>query len=484
MRKLASAVVVLLVIVLLAAPGIAGFAVEGVIEDRAVMYNEEYADFFELKIESYDRSWFGSDAIASIKSSQTYQDLMRANLESDPNMDPVVIEELMSLLETQVFFDVSLQHGPVLFSDGMRLGLGSAVIELDAGSGEMSEVKEALGVSYLLRQYSHISFGGVISFNGDMPAFSYQRDTTITDFSGMEYSGVADIYSGEVGFLMTAEELAVDALAGRTTISGISYSGEHVQLQPSVWVGDAQISVAAIVGKDAAENEVFNLQNLSLDVRADADASGQMANIDGLYSIESVNAAGDLNIADTTMKISFGQIDIEALNTLVEINNSGGWQNGMTDELRGAIYEMSAGSPVISFGPLDTLWQDEKLSTGMTISVDGSVLPDYESFNPMDTLMWSRLISSDAYIDMSDAMAVTLATEYARSQIVASLGDQAPTTDPAEIDAVAAQQGPVLLYSFTQQGVLKKTETGYTSKFIYKDGQAIVNDMPIPIFQQ
>ncbi len=193
---------------------------------------------------------------------------------------------------------------------------------------------------------------------------------------------------------------------------------------------------------------------------------------------------GDLDIADTSFKLNFGRVDLAALNELVELDSAGALADVPPEQLREVVYQLAAASPSFELGPLKTLWQNEQFDAGISLELDGSILPDYESFSIADTALWMKIVSGEAYINMSDEMARTMAVEYAANQIVSTLIQQGQTADPLEIEQVAEQQGPVLLYNFTQQGLLKKTETGYMGKVALQDGEMKINGTPVPLGMQ
>ncbi len=285
MKKLAIIIVIIMVFGAVA-PGFAGFAVQSAADERIALYNLEYSDYFTFELNDYERRWFSSSAVFAVQVSESYRAAMQVAIETDDDFDPEAAAMFASALDGTLYFNVELQHGPLFLDDGIEAGLGSAVTELDASSGDLSRVREYLGVPYLLRQYSHIGFSGVADFNGDIPPFVVDQRSTIITFSGLNYTGVADLYAGHVDLDIDSEELSFDALSGKTTISGFSYNGSHQQVQRAIWVGQARLGFESVLAEDALGEPLFNMQNLSFEANVDADSSGQLINMDAVYAIE------------------------------------------------------------------------------------------------------------------------------------------------------------------------------------------------------
>ena len=480
MKKLV-ALVAIVVLLALAAPGIAGFAAKSIAEDRVVFFNSEYNDIGIIKLENYQRNWFSSSAVISARFSDSYRDQFMAMINADLANEADIIELYKTALDGKLLFTVTLNHGPVMVNDGMKMGLGSATTELDASSGDLKRLREYLGVPYLLRQYSQLGFSGLTSFYGDAPPFKVDQATTVVQFSGFNYEGTANIYNGNIIVDAGYDDLSFDALSGKTTISGFSYTGNHQLIQPAVWVGMGRLGLASVLAEDALGEEVFSMKNLSLDMNVDVDSSGQTVNMDALYAIEKVTGAGDLDVTDVSFALRFGRLDITALNDIVEMNQTVQISDVPPEDLRAAVYQLAAASPTFEFGPLQTQWQTESFNAGLNVSFDGAGLPEYESFSIADTALWLQIINGDAYIDMSDQMALTLAAEYSANQLIAAIQAQGRTADPAEIEKVAREQAPVLLYNFIQQGIFEKTDAGYSGNVTLRDGSIEINGNPMPL---
>ena len=91
------------------------------------------------------------------------------------------------------------------------------------------------------------------------------------------------------------------------------------------------------------------------------------------------------------------------------------------------------------------------------------------------------MAADDAYIDMSDQMALILATEYTANQLVSAILAQGRTADAAEVEKVAREQAPMLLYNFIQQGIFEKTDAGYSGSVTLRDGSVEINGNPMPL---
>jgi uncharacterized protein YdgA (DUF945 family) len=417
----------------------------------------------------------------SVDFSDSYREIMTEILRAETDGDPTVIGLYQAALASRLSVVAEIHHGPFLVNDALQPGLGSITAELDVSSGELNRIRDYLGVPYVLRQYSHVGFLGGIDFRGDIPAFEVQQTSTEVRFSGLDYNGSADIYRGEVDIDIAADELVFDSLAGTTRFAGLSYVGNHVEIQPAVWVGDASFGLGSITAVDPLGEEFFNLQNLALVASVDADSDGQAVNLDVLYSIDKVTGADELDVADVSLALRFDSLNFAALSAFAEMNNTGVLEDMSSDELRWAVYQLVAESPTFAFGPLRTLWQGEQFEAALTLSLDGSGLPYYKDFNVMDSGMWMAIVDTDASINLSDNIALQLAAQYAANQIVAALQAEGRMADPVEIEKVAREQAPVLLANFTQQGVLRKTDTGYSSRVVLKDGLLEINGSPVPL---
>ncbi len=203
--------------------------------------------------------------------------------------------------------------------------------------------------------------------------------------------------------------------------------------------------------------------------------------MEALYTIDKVTGSDDLDVADVSLEVRFDSMDLAALNELVELNSTGSLATLPPEELRALLYQLTSTSPSFEFGPLKTRWQDQELNAGFNMAFNAEGLPDYAAFTPNDLATWLAISAGEAYIDLSEDMALTLAVQYVANEIVAGLRAEGKTADPADIEQVAREQAPQVLYNFTRQGLLKKTEGGYSGRVLLENGQLEINGSAVPL---
>ncbi|MEE2733467.1 MAG: DUF945 family protein [Pseudomonadota bacterium] len=239
MKKLVIYVVAIGVGVLLSFPLVTGFALERAYQSRVASMPQQPG--VEITAESYDRGWFGSQALVRVR-------LHPAEWLGDPTL----VSESFDLLVKS-----DLQHGPVLFTDlGVRFGLGYGNLGFagDNPEGLAQTLSEWLAATPLTIQ-TIIYFDQTAHTELEIQAYSADEGEDHIRFGGLSASLLtsADLTRFDASFLIRPSSLLTTDLAlDMTEASGaMNYQGNN----PYTLVGESVFALPRL----ALNSKAFSL---------------------------------------------------------------------------------------------------------------------------------------------------------------------------------------------------------------------------------
>jgi len=472
-KKLLTAVCVLLLCAGLL-PGLMGYQLEQVFDDELLLLGSGTEEFVTVDEISYQRGWFSSRVEIRLSLSDAYRETLLP-------LDDSEADEWVEMLGEQIIVRIDVAHGPLLPESNSLLGLGFSKSELQPGSAALSDLVERLEIPHLMEVRVHTGFTGNSVYTGSVPALTYDASGNVLNFSGMEFSGHAHPAQEQVAFDALISSISIETLSGDILVKNIAYDFALQRLAGEFWMGPGEMSVETVFLGDALDAEVFAIDELVVSVDNALDEASNQMNISLLYSIDEIRSDPGLNLKNSRFGVELKQLDIDALTSLYELNQriAAGEEVG-PEQLREPVYSLVAGSPHMSLNPFTAVVNGEPFSAEFDFRLDGSALPESESFDPMSESLWNDLLSGDARMTFSESLANTMAGEIALSQLEEGLGDAANQIDPAELQKLAQQQGIVLVQALEQQGMIKAIDSGYESEISFRNGQVLMNGVVIP----
>ncbi|MDE0421649.1 MAG: DUF945 family protein [Gammaproteobacteria bacterium] len=242
MKRILTAVLVLVVIVAAALPPLFGARARSLIEAELASIGEAVSSHatVEVSFHDWDVGWFSSTASVSLG-----VELNREALELD-GQDPQALSTTLKL--------VTLYHGPVLIEPLAGLGWGAVELVVDASLvPELRDFHEAAGVDHVARLGVLVGLSST-TIGMDMPAFVYEEAGATgqgvgIDFGGLEATVVFDgrgeslEFDGEVGGVGITTP-GWNAEVGRA--SWASNAREDARI-PELWLGGGQVDVARVM---------------------------------------------------------------------------------------------------------------------------------------------------------------------------------------------------------------------------------------------
>lgn len=489
------ALLITLVVIVLAA--LIGPAITGPMTEKAINRIAEQASnqWLQVSVASYERSWFGADAMLTIGLGESYRQLLtQTATEAADAGDDAARASAEALAEEfageTLKLPLAISHGPVFLSNGFGLGLGRASGSLDSENvGPLADLERIADIDSLLDVTLHTGLGLNTSVEASSPSFVAATDDGEFESKGMQI----DLDVGGVSGDLTG---SIDLLGGRFALadgSALSVGEIRSQLdlnvsRPYLTLGDAesQIEPFRFVDPDGVEIAFGPAAASQSTWLAD---DGLLA-FDGRFSVDAVSAP-NVELSSLVMEMAGGQLSPDVVVAYGELNQrlvdslSGGDQASdlqtTVDEMTGLTRDALADSPFLDIPTFGFELNGEPVTGMLDVDIDGSTVPESSAFELSDIAMWKRIVGFDAMIEMPEALTMQLMRSSARSQMEAAMAQSGQELTDAELDKMVDDQLPMMIGMLQMQGMLSKTETGFKAAASFRDGQLTLNGTPIPL---
>ena len=222
MKQLAVVAVVLLVIAA-GMPVVVGTVTESRVRQQAEMISAN--GVAEVTVRDYERGWRASTAKVDLRLTELYQDRIKQVLIQNQS-EPVSVPAIEEALARTLTLAVEVSHGPVLASDGVGLGLASAVIRLDPETEGLEKLLLKLGVPYLFEIRTRSGFSSVSEFETDIPPMVFEDAGGTSSFSGFTSEGTYDFANRHVVVEGRMDMIEVTSELVTTTAENLTLSGD------------------------------------------------------------------------------------------------------------------------------------------------------------------------------------------------------------------------------------------------------------------
>jgi uncharacterized protein YdgA (DUF945 family) len=460
MNKVAIAAAALLVIVLLALPGLVGSITEANLRDRVAAIDASAGAKAELT--SYERGWFRSTARLKVGAENDFNRLPAPELGAFGDL-PIVVE---------------LAHGPVAVLDGVYFGWAQIVARPDADEQNVAELTQTLGVPYLFEFRGRTPYLGGLTFDADAPPFTAPLDAGAQlTFSGGTVAGKLAGQRLEADAQIGSFDFAYDG--GSVTMRGLLASADNELRSDYVMPGEASFSIASItVAGGQGATPMFETTNLRVKSDVDIDSAGELLEMHVTYDVDTVRieeselTAGSVGVTVSNLDVAA----VEAYGALVsEAAAAGGDPATLTASLGPHLERALQRGPSMTLEPIRFRYDDQPFAGRLEITTNPSRLPPAGTLSLDNPFLMLSVVNAKAELSVSKTLAAQLAAFGARMQ----LGND-PTIPPEQLDYMAEAQSGLMLTMLVGQGVLIEEGDGYKASFDYTDGSMTLNGNPLP----
>jgi uncharacterized protein YdgA (DUF945 family) len=461
MNKVAIAAAALLLIVLLAVPGVVGSMTEASVRQRVMRIDESPTAAAELK--SFDRGWFRSTARIELKPENADQ------LTGPAGTDLGVFGSLPIVVE--------FAHGPVAVLDGVYFGWSTMVARPDTEAPGVAELTQALGVPYLFEFRGRTPYVGGLNFDADAPPFMLPTDDGLLTFSGGtlagNFTGERIAANGHVGSVGLASGTATFAMRSFEASMDSELRSDYL------WPGKVSASIASIsVAPPQSSAPMFETVNLRVKGDSSIDAAGELLDMRVNYDVDSVRVA-DNEVTAGSLGMTLQKLDVAAMEAYGELAAEAAEAGGDPDVITagmGPVLERALRSgPTLTLDPITFRYNGEPFDGHVEVTTNPARLPPAGTLALDNPFMLMGLVNAKADVRLSQTLAGQLATLGAQMQLATD-----PTIPPDQLEYLAEGQSGLMLTMLVGQGVLIEEGDDYKASVEYRDGSVTLNGNPLP----
>jgi uncharacterized protein YdgA (DUF945 family) len=493
MRKFLLVLFVVALVAVAGLPPVFGFVYERQFEEQ--MNAGQLSPYTEFRVAEFKRGLYSSQATVAFSLSEEYIAQIRGAIIPDDPDDPVTeeqvadLEEILELIEGEVRFDVDIQHGPTSFPDGQFIGLAVVRSTLDSSAGELAELQNELGLPHLFAVDAQVGIDGSTSFQGSVPAFQHQGDGTTVNFSGLNIDGHYNTRERKVVATSAIDSLSVNNADFELSIAGMGTHTDATLLENYFSVGKSDIRINEIVLLDpnVSEQAPVRITNAGLSGTVDVDESGDNISMDINYFIDDISGFPEMEVSNVQLNFGLSKINLEAMYSYIDVTRTIGLADPdklaeFSEQIQAIAFQVLNGSPTLSIDPVAFNLNGEPFLAKLQIDFDGNALPPGSTLDVLlgNPFLLMDALSGTARIEASDVIANLIAGNIVKSRLTATLGPESEVTE-ADIEELAAGQSQMMIETFVQQGIIKRSGALLSSDISYKAGELVVNETRMPL---
>lgn len=299
MKKILSGIVIIGGIAL-ALPYYGGYKAEKTLRQIA---ESNSTPEYELTWESYERGWFKSEA--------------KLNLHYNENE---LLEEPLDIP-----INVSLKHGPLLFSEIASIGWVQYEANIDESiiPAELDEVIQREDDQDLFEGHGYMNLGGDLIFEETIAAFSVESE---------EFS-LSSMGASAKGTLAANQKLDLIIVIAPITIDGISATGENIIVTTDTMTVSVLSDYSKIIAKGLvptqsiievkdifveSEEVSLTLEGFRSDTELFFTESNTLLQINSTNSVKKVSYQGGEELSDITLNLSYDNIPVTLYSAYID----------------------------------------------------------------------------------------------------------------------------------------------------------------------
>jgi uncharacterized protein YdgA (DUF945 family) len=467
MKKILISVFVLLLIAVFVLPFVGANKTEQTFNNWIAQVNQ--AGAYDLSWESYDKGWLQTEAVLKV------------------GLKPgVVPAALLDEGENAWYLPVHLQlnHGPVLWLDGLRLGWFSGEFFLDEkhqmwlehnlqkqGEGQffVSNIHMNLFATTTLQDRS-LPFSLVMSSGETIQVSAYSGEGVISRSGKLEYQGKLPSFSAsgddiEVAFSDAAFQLQSDFgnRAGKYVTPGY---------------GEFSFKKIAIKGE---EDWTFDIADLSLVSDLQINDAKTLVETKIKMAFSDLNVMGE-NISKAQLDLGFRNLSVVFLDQYLAIVQDTYAGDGEPNPMLAMQAMDLASQHLLPAGPQIHVNSFAFTTPEGSLEFNGhlALAPEAAQHisNPMAMIPY---VSVETSLLVAKPLAFRLARRSTLNELDAVQFEGGSQMTDAEKEALADNQTQMKLDMLTLQGMLVDKGERYSSEFRFKNGQAELNGQAMPL---
>lgn len=488
MRKLFWILLAVLLAAVLIGPAVTGPMTEKALRQFA---EQSSTDWVELKVASYQRSWFSADAVITIGLGGQYRELMSQSASSGDGGSADAASRLAEeFAAEQLKLPLAISHGPVFLANGFGFGAGRATGALDSSEvGPLADLERLAEIDSLFDVTLHTSFALNTTIEASSPSFVATTDEGEFASRGIEI----DLHVGAVSGEISGD---VDVLGGRFALAdGTALTFGEIRnrldldlARQYLTLGDATSTMDAIQLVDP-DGEEIAFGPATMAQRTWIADDGLLA-FDARFTVAAASGP-EIEVTEFVMQTSGGQLSPEAIVAYGEFNQrmvesiSGGKPEVDTDQMMAEAATLArdalALSPTFDLSTLSFGFNGEPVAGSIDLDVNGAAVPAQADFRFTDIPMWKQVIGFDAAIELPAALTRQMMRASVRDQVQSTMGQLGQEMTEEELTAMVEAQVPLMLGMLESNGMLSKTDSGYRAVASFRDGQMTLNGATIPL---
>jgi len=490
MNKFTVVIAAIFLAALMGIPPVLGSFTEQRIMAQAERLETMTDSAYSFEVLEYEGGWFSSTAKLRASLGEDYVEQITAAVASQGDDPATALTAMMlqSFLGQSMPLVAEIGHGPVMFSDGLRVGVLSSVIRLDTESEGLTELLETFDIPYLFEVRTLLGVTGAASFTADVPAIEVEDDRAQISFSGFTIEGSFDFANRHIDADGGVEFLRATAPGcGSADVEDILMTADVTSFSPILWLGNlvTEVGLVRVDGVGPEGPLDIELTDAGVDFSTAIDASGELVSIEGSYYIGSLTGVDGLDLADARIDLALSDLSREALEAYYEYSRlvavSPRTAPPLIPGIQDMLYLTLSTAPTIDIGPVEFLWREQPFEARIRLDVDASGLPERDAFNMFARQVLVAAISVEGHLDMSAEIARALAAEAVKYQLrsgAARAGNELPEAD---LEVLAQSQALGMVLGLVAQGLIEESDAGYTSELSFVNGELTVNGTVLPI---
>ncbi|MDE0038166.1 MAG: DUF945 family protein [Gammaproteobacteria bacterium] len=370
MKRIAIAVVAMVVVLAVAMPPLFGARARSLMEDQLATVGDSLAPYVKVEVsfDDWNIGWYSSTATVSL--AMTFE-------------SPALQADMVESYSTTLPKSVTLYHGPILFRPSPGLGWGSVEFVVDSSVvSELREFEEATGVAYAARGGVLVGFGGGLSMSMDVPGFEYTQGEsdlsgTEFDFGGLEATAK---FGGSGGNIevdgrfagVNATIFPMQFAWGRTTWTGSAWKDDRI---PNLWRGRGRTEVARVMFSSSSEGNTYEVTDLRIE--GDNEIEGDFLVGTNLYEAREARI-GDISLQDLVMDLAV-RYGLDGMARLMDV----AYFDSLDPERQMAIATDLVRERVdFAINRLGFMHEDRQALASLAIEFRGDELPDAFEIGP------------------------------------------------------------------------------------------------------
>ena len=483
----------IIVLVILVLVGVALPPVLGIVYEKQVRNQFEDAPpnpYVHVELSDHQRGLYSSRGTVRLSLSEEYLEQIDGMIATRGADEPVTAEQqaevdkMLEFLGARTQMDYTVRHGPVTFSNGVKIGLATVHTVFKPTAGKLAELQETLGVPYLARIDAVVRFDRSSDFQMAVPPMSGSTDDARFVFTGLTAQGNYDHGDRHLRATGSGGALVVEADDGRVSVENITFESDMTMLTDYLWLGTGHFDVGSI-GVTAAQ-ETMTLRDFGMGADTHLNDAGDKLFMSLNYGLVDFDG-GDANLGDLQIGMHIREIDLEAAKDYMRLSQ----QAALTspEEMQEVLAQFQdvaerilRGSPAIEIGPIRFTWNGERFLANLSFEFDGNALPAGVSLDAIETNPGLLLggISGDGQIETTEVIAGLVAASIVRNQMAAGIPEDAEVSGAA-LDAAAEAQAEDVVAGLIEQGLIERADGQLRTNLEYANGELRVNGTLIPL---